>query len=326
MKVSINKKFLELSKPISISNRTFTGMDVITVSIEDGDFVGIGECSPQARYQQTSESCIQELEAAKGEIETGLVDRETLQTRLPANSARNALDCALWDLEAKKSSCDIWSLTGVAAKDSLQCDITIGLNSPEKMAADARAYNQVGMLKLKLGGEQDMACLKAVREAAPNCQIIVDVNEGWTIEQLQAFTPELEQYGVKMIEQPLPSEDDAALCEYTGSIPLCADESCHDRKSLDGLDGLYQFINIKLDKSGGLTEAIALAAEARLRGFKLMVGCMAGTSIAMAPAYVIATLCDVVDIDVPLHIKNDVEDGFVYRNGEMGIFSSKLWG
>jgi L-Ala-D/L-Glu epimerase / N-acetyl-D-glutamate racemase len=326
MKLSIETRFLELKEPISIANRTFDGMDIISVTLGSNGYTGRGECSPQKLYGQTTQGCIEQIMQLQREIESGNIDRQQLQRLLPACSARNALDCAFWDLETKIAASDIWSLSGIAVKDRLVVDVTIGLNSPEKMAMDARRLSHMSMLKLKLGDSDDMACLQAVRLAAPKSHLIIDVNEGWSFDQLQRYQPVLEACGVQMIEQPLPSTEDHQLANYTGSIPLCADESCHDRQSLDGIKGLYQYVNIKLDKTGGLTEAIALAKEAKKQGFRLMVGCMAGTSLAMAPAYVIGTLCEVVDLDVPLQLKNDIENAMHYEGTFINTFSADLWG
>jgi L-alanine-DL-glutamate epimerase-like enolase superfamily enzyme len=245
---------------------------------------------------------------------------------MPARSARNAIDCALWDLEAKRTGRSIWALAGLQAPASIPSDVTIGILSPEETAAAAAGLGEAPMVKLKLGGAHDLECVRAVRSALPNVPLFVDANCGWTLERLNYLAPALARADVFMIEQPLPRGMDHLLDGYNRAVPLCADESCHDRGDLDRLHGRFDYVNIKLDKTGGLTEALALAAAARARGFRLMVGCMIGSGIAMAPAYVVASLCDVVDLDAPLVVRDPADAALPHDGRRLRAFDASLWG
>ena len=248
---------------------------------------------------------------------------------LPAGPARNALDCALWDLMAKRSGQRAWELAGVALSAPVLTAYSIGIDAPDAMAALARERSEHRLLKLKLGdasGETDFARVQAVRAARPDARLIVDANGAWSLARLQTLAPQLAVLSVEMIEQPLPVGHDDALNDYTSPIPLCADESCLDRASLPSLIGRYQAINIKLDKTGGLTEALALKRAARAHGLKIMVGCMVGTSLAMAPALIVAYDADWVDLDGPLLLANDRYPGLVYDDGMIAPPPRELWG
>lgn len=326
MKLSVHKKHIELIQPFRVAFGLLTGMDVVEVEVSQDGVVGRGECCPMGIYGQTAESTAAEIAAIADELRNGVIDRTVLQTILPAKSARNAVDCALWDLEAKRSGRSIWEIVGLAAPQTIASDVTIGIMTPEDTARYAEGLRGASMIKLKLGGEQDVACLQAVRSVLPDTPLFVDVNAGWTLERLNDLAPRLAEAGVFMIEQPLRPEDDHLLDGYNRAVPLCADESCHDRNDLDRLQGRYEYVNLKLDKTGGLTEALALAEAARARGFRIMIGCMLGSGLAMAPAYVVASLCEVVDLDAPLIVKDAAHRRLRHDGTRLHRFDSSLWG
>ncbi|WP_313574808.1 dipeptide epimerase [Brevundimonas sp.] len=326
MKLTALKRRLDLTTPFRVSFGEISGLDVVAVALEGGGVVGRGEACPMPMFGHTAEAVLNALAAIAPDIEAGLVDRIALQSRLPAGPARNALDCAFWDHEAKAAGRSIWELTGLNAPDQLDSDVTIGIETPEETARLAATHRYAGMIKLKLGGPNDMACVRAVRQTLPDVRLFVDVNGGWTLEQLNALAPELAALDVFMIEQPLPRGEDEQLDGYTGPAPLCADESCQDRTDLDRLEGRYAFVNIKLDKTGGLTEALALAREAETRGMRLMVGCMMGSGLAMAPAYLVGTLCEVVDLDVSLLLKNPADAAVRHDGRRLSLFDRTVWG
>lgn len=326
MKLSVRKKYIELKEPFRVAFGTIPGLDAIEVRVEQDGVVGRGECCPMAIYGQTVQSTLLEIEALAPAIESGVADRATLQTMMPARSARNAIDCALWDLEAKANGRSVWDIAGLDAPESIASDVTIGILPPDETARAAEAQFGASSIKLKLGGEHDLECVRAVRSVLPSVPLFVDVNAGWTLNRLNQLAPYLADAGVFMIEQPLAPGDDDLLDGYNRAVPLCADESCHDRADLERLAGRFDYINIKLDKTGGLTEALALAEAARSRGFRLMVGCMLGSGLAMAPAYVIASLCEVVDLDMPLLVKNPEDAGMRHDGCSVHRFSADLWG
>lgn len=326
MKLSVQKKYIGLKEPFRVAFGTIAGLEAIEVRAEQNGAVGRGESCPMAIYDQTAEVTLREIEALIPAVESGAVDRAGLQTAMPAQSARNAVDCALWDLEAKLSGRSVWDIAGLDAPKTIESDVTIGILSPEETALAAEACRDASTIKLKLGGEHDLECVRAVRSVLPNVPLFVDVNAGWTLERLNRLAPELADAGVFMIEQPLPPGNDELLDGYNRAVPLCADESCHDRADLDRLAGRFEYINIKLDKTGGLTEALALAEAARARGFQLMVGCMLGTGLAMAPAYVIASLCEVVDLDAPLVVKDRIDADLRHDGRHVHVFGPELWG
>ncbi|MGA1799608.1 dipeptide epimerase [Sphingomonas sp. 4RDLI-65] len=326
MKVSARKRFVELSHPIRVAFGTLLGLDVVEVSLDHTGFTGRGECCPMAIYGQSASQTLAEIAKIAPAIEAGDVDRAVLQRVLPANAARNALDCAFWDLEAKVTGRTVWDIAGLARPASIPSDVTIGILSPEETFEAASSLEAPTMIKLKLGGERDIECLRAVRAARPDTPLFVDVNAGWTLERLNQLAPILADAGVSMIEQPLPPGDDALLDGYTGAVPLCADESCHDRSDLQRLQGRFAHINIKLDKTGGLTEALALAQAGREQNFGLMVGCMLATGLAIAPAYMIGSLCDVVDLDAPLIVKRPEDAGVRHDGRCLHAFERSLWG
>jgi len=308
-----------------ISRGAKTEADVVVAELSDGRHSGRGECVPYARYGETPEGVEAAIDGLRQELAGGL-DRERLQAALPAGTARNALDCAFWDLEAKQAGEPVWRLAGRAAPRPLTTAYTISVGDAEAVGAAARAHAHRPLLKLKLGGSGDLARVKAVRANAPAARLIVDVNEAWSPAQLDELAPRLQKLGVELIEQPLPAGADDALANHTRSVAVCADESCHDRTSLEGLAGRYDAVNIKLDKTGGLTEALALADAARVAGYRLMVGCMVATSLAMAPALVVGQDAEYVDLDGPLLLARDREPGLRYGGSLVHPPDPDLWG
>jgi len=254
------------------------------------------------------------------------ITRENLQSLLPPGGARNAIDCALWDLDAKRNGRRAWQLAGIPTVSPLLTAYTLSMDTPVAMAQAAMAARTYSLLKLKLAGEGDIERVAAVRRARPEAALIVDANQSWNERQLREFSPKLAELGVQLIEQPLPASEDDVLTELESPVPLCADESCQTADSLRSLHGKYKYVNIKLDKTGGLTEALRLAREAHAQQFKLMVGCMAGSSLSMAPAFVVGQLCSVIDLDGPLLATSDVPQAIRYDGGRMYPPEAVLWG
>ena len=310
-----------LAHVFRISRGARTQAEVVTVTIEKDGVTGRGECVPYARYDETLESVIEQVESLPADI-----DRETLQDTLPPGAARNAVDCALWDFECKKRGQRIWNIAGIQVPEQKITAYTLSLDEPENMFKQAEKNSNRPLLKIKLGTPNDMPRLEAVRKGAPNSEIIVDANEGWDAELYSQLAPELVRLGVKLVEQPLPADQDDDLIGLPRPLPICADESCHDRKSLEKLVGKYDFINIKLDKTGGLTEALQLKDEALKAGFKIMVGCMVGSSLAMAPATLIAQNATFVDLDGPLLLEQDRLHGLLYDESGVHPPLKDLWG
>jgi L-alanine-DL-glutamate epimerase-like enolase superfamily enzyme len=297
---------------------------VVVAELAEGALTGRGECVPYARYGETVDGVAAAIEAMREALAHGL-DRRGLQAAMPAGAARNALDCAFWDLEAKRSGTPVHMLASLPAPQPLVTAYTISLGTPAEMAA-AAAKAARPLLKIKLGGDGDRERLAAVRRAAPTAALIVDANEGWRPGNLAANLAACAEAGVTLIEQPLPAGDDAALAGVARPIPVCADESVHDRASLGALTAKYDAVNIKLDKTGGLTEALALAAEAERLGFSLMVGCMVATSLSMAPAMLVAQRARFVDLDGPLLLASDRPDGLAYGGSLVHPATPALWG
>jgi len=310
---------------VTISRGSRTKAETIVVELSEGTHLGRGECVPYARYGESLESVRRQIEELAGAITSGL-SREELQDALPAGAARNALDCAMWDLDAKRAGKSVWELAGLPAPGPLTSAYTLSLDSPSVMRDAAYDNAARPLLKLKLAGPDDLARVEAVRSGAPDAAIIVDANEGWTADIYAALAPKLAALGVEMIEQPLPADADAALAEMERPVPVCADESCHDRASLPELEGRYDMINIKLDKSGGLTEALALKTQAEAMDFKVMVGCMLSTSLAMAPALLVAQGVQVVDLDGPLLLAQDRDHGLRFEGSLVHPAEAALWG
>lgn len=308
-----------------ISRGAKTEARVVTATLRAGDAMGRGECVPYARYGESVESVVAAIQGVRGEIESG-ADRAALQRLLPAGAARNAVDCAMWDLEAKRSGRRAYAIAGFPRLSPLVTAYTLSVGTPEEMRVAARKAADRPLLKVKLAGEGDDARLAAVREGAPHAQLIVDANEAWREETLVAQLDACARHGVALVEQPLPAGQDAILAEIARPIPICADESAHDRASLEALEGRYDAVNIKLDKAGGLTEALAMAQAARLMGFQIMAGCMVGTSLAMAPAMLIGEMAAFVDLDGPLLLARDREPGLAYEGSTMTPPPVALWG
>ena len=310
----------------TISRGSKTQADVVVVELRDGEYRGRGECTPYPRYGETAAGVAAAIEALRQPLLDGL-DRAGLQRLLPSGAARNGLDCAFWDLEAKQSGRPAHVLAGLPAPGPVNTAYTISLGTPEAMAQAARAAAARPLLKIKLGsGDEDPARIRAIRNAAPATELIVDANEGWTPENLAANLAACAEVGVTLIEQPLPSADDLALAAVAHPIPICADESVHDRATLARLKGKYEAVNIKLDKAGGLTEALALAEDARRLGFEIMVGSMVATSLAVAPAMLLAQRARVVDLDGPLLLAKDRPGGLRFEGSRMYPPEPALWG
>jgi L-alanine-DL-glutamate epimerase-like enolase superfamily enzyme len=310
--------------PIAISRGVITGQDVIVVTITERGVIGRGESSPSPRYDETPEQSLREIEALVPALEAGL-DRAELQQAMTAGAARNAVDCALWDLEAKLSKTRVWELAGLPPPRPILTSQTIGLDSPATMASmAARAWSP--LLKLKLGGDADIECVRAVREAAPAARIIVDANEAWTLAQLQSFAAAVVSCDVELIEQPLRAGNDSQLDGVRTTIPLGADESFQGDGLFERTCDRYQVVNIKLDKTGGLTEALRVKGEAKHRGLRIMVGCMGGTSLAMAPAMLLASDASFVDLDGPRLLQTDRSPSLRYDGGIIHPFAAAVWG
>jgi L-Ala-D/L-Glu epimerase len=308
----------------TISRGSKTHADVVVVTLEEDGAVGRGESVPYGRYGETVEATLAALEAARDAIEAGL-GRDDVANHVPPLSGRNALDCALWDLAAKQSGKRVWQLAHRPEWQPIVTAYTLSLASPEAMA-EAAAMSDRPLLKLKLGREGDEERLKRVREAVPNSRIIVDANEGWSPENLPRMLAICAEQRVEMVEQPLPADKDGALAEIARPVAVCADESAHDRHGLAGLSGKYDAVNIKLDKTGGLTEALAMERAARDQGFKIMVGCMVATSLAMAPALLVAQVAGIADLDGPLLLARDREPGLRYDGSTVFPPTPELWG
>jgi L-alanine-DL-glutamate epimerase-like enolase superfamily enzyme len=301
---------------------------VTAARIESGTViaVGRGEGVPYARYGESPEAVLAQIETAAHALAAAAVPRAAVQSLLPAGAARNAIDSALWDLEAKTSGVPVWRLAGLPEPRPLVTAFTLSVDTPEAMADAARKAAHLPLLKIKLAGAGDAARLEAVRSGAPNARLIVDANEGWTPSLLPDLTRLCAENGVAWIEQPLPAAADEALRGFASPVPLVADESVHGLASLAALVGKYQAVNLKLDKTGGLTEALAVRAEARRLGFALMVGCMVSTSLAMAPAFLLAQGAEIVDLDGPLLLASDRADPIRYEGGVLQHPPAALWG
>jgi L-alanine-DL-glutamate epimerase-like enolase superfamily enzyme len=309
----------------SIARGAKTEARVVVATLTDGPHRGRGECVPYARYGETVAGVAAAIDAMREPLAGGL-DRIGLQARMPAGAARNALDCAFWDLEAKRAGRPVHALAGLPSPRPRVTAYTISLDRPEQMAAAAATAASRKLLKVKLGGPNDPDRIRAVRAAAPDCELIVDANEGWVAENLSENLGACAEAGVTLVEQPVPASRDQCLAAFPSPIPICADESVHDRASLEALVGKYDAINIKLDKTGGLTEALELAAEAEQLGFALMVGCMVATSLAMAPAHLLAQRARVVDLDGPLLLARDRPHGLHYEGSLVYPPTPELWG
>ena len=324
LSIEAKEEIWPLKQPFRISRGSRTEARVIVVTVSDGEGTGRGEGVSLARYSQNTASVLAQIESIKGENN---LDRQGLQDLLPAGAARNALDCALWDLEAKASAKRVWERANILTVPEVATSFTISLDAPQKMGEAANANANLPILKLKLGGDNlDVTRVEAVRDAAPAARLLVDANESWSPEHYQKIVPALKQLGVEVIEQPFPASTDEVLETLDHPIPVCADESCHTTSDLSRLTNRYEVVNVKLDKTGGLTEALRLCSRAAESGFKLLIGCMACTSLAIAPVRLLASVADYIDLDGPLLLAGDRLNGLTYRNGKVGMPHRQLWG
>ena len=330
----VNPKALQLSVHIetwpiaghfTISRGAKTEAKVVVAELTDGKFRGRGECVPYARYGESVDAVAATLENLAQKVAAGLSHKD-VQSALPAGAARNALDCAFWDLEAKRTGTPVYKLAGLSVPGPLTTAFTISLGSPEVMANAAREASARPLLKIKLGGEGDADRIAAIRNAVPQTELIVDANEGWTPDNLAANLDACARAGVTLVEQPLHADADAALAGLPRLVPVCADESAHDTASLKSLIGKYDAVNIKLDKTGGLTEALAMTSEAQRLGLTIMTGCMVATSLSMAPAILIAQSARFVDLDGPLLLAKDRDHALRYEGSRVYPPTAKLWG
>ena len=309
----------------TISRGSRTEAVVVTATLSDGHHEGRGECVPYARYGETVEGVAAAIEAMAPALADGL-DRKALQAAMPPGAARNALDCAFWDLDARRAGVRMWELAGLPAPGPVVTAYTLSLDTPEAMQAKAAENAHRPLLKIKLGTPDDLPRLRAVRAGAPASRLIIDANEGWSAADYTALAPALVELGVELVEQPLPAGDDAALAGLERPLPVCADEACHGLDTLPGLVGRYDTINIKLDKTGGLTEALALKEAALADGYEIMVGCMVGSSLAMAPAVLVAQGAAVTDLDGPLLLAEDREQPLLFDEAGVHPSAPGLWG
>lgn len=324
-KLDVKAESWPIAGSFTIARGSKTVAETVVVTLRENGFIGRGESVPYSRYNETVPQVVASLEAARGKIEAGMGRAELGNLNLP-KAAHNALDCALWDLEAKKSGTPVWQLAHLQKPSPAITAYTLSLDTPEAMAKAAANSAHYPLLKLKLGRDGDVERLAAIREAVPKARLIVDANEGWSPTILPARLNACEKYGVELVEQPLPADNDEALRGLARNTIICADESAHDIAGLSKLIGKYDAINIKLDKTGGLTSALALATAAKALNFKVMVGCMLATSLAMAPAFLLAQLADYVDLDGPLLLAKDRDNGIEYKNGIMSPPPPELWG
>ena len=323
--LSVRAERWPLAEAFVISRGSKTEAEVVVAEISDGPHRGRGEAVPYGRYGETVEGVLDQIGGVRAQVEAGL-DRAGLQAQLAPGAARNALDCALWDLAAKRAGVRAWALAGRARLDPVKTCFTISLGPAAAMAEAARAHARRPMLKLKIGGPDDLDAVAAVRTAAPRARLVVDANEGLSFDTLRRLAPEFARLQVKLLEQPLAAGEDAALEGYACPVPLCADESLHTRAELAVCARRYGFINVKLDKTGGLTEALALVQEARGLGLGVMVGCMVATSLAMAPAMILAQGAEVVDLDGPLLLARDRQPGLAITGSVIEPPPAELWG
>jgi L-alanine-DL-glutamate epimerase-like enolase superfamily enzyme len=323
LKIEAKEEFWPLNQPFRISRGSRTDAHVMTISVSDGEYTGRGEGVPIARYNQSAATVLAQIESMR---DVSDLSRNDLQQLLPPGAARNALDCALWDFEAKRSGKRVWQLANIPIVDQ-ETSFTISLGRPETMAVSAAAAAELPILKLKLGGDDaDLARVERVRLAAPKARLLVDANESWSAHHYRKIVPALKELGVELIEQPFPAAADDALETLDHPIPLCADESCHTSADLPRVKNRYEVINVKLDKTGGLSEALRLCQHARENSFKLLIGCMVCTSLSIAAARLLASNADWVDLDGPLLLVRDRDHGLVYRNGNIGLPIREFWG
>ena len=320
--MTIHAQSLPLSRPFRISRGAKTSADVVVVELTQDGMTGRGECVPYARYGEDCASVMAQLEPWQGQAP----DRTQLQTLLPAGAARNALDCALWDLEAKLSGISVARRIGIALPPLLPTALTVTLDRPAAMAAQALALGKVGLIKVKVDAQEPLEQIHAVRQAAPDARLIVDPNEAWSSDLLARIMPDLVALRVDLLEQPIPASQSAALAAMPAQVPICADEACHTAADLPALVGRYQVVNIKLDKAGGLTEALAMLRAARALGFGVMTGCMTASSLSIAPAMLIGAQSDFVDLDGAMLMVEDRPGAMPLRDGQLWPAAPGFWG
>ena len=327
LRFSVAEQVWPLQQPFRIARGSRTEIQVLVLTITDGEHTGRGEGVPSKRYNEDIASATASLEKVFPKIEAGGADPRQFQSLLPPSAARNALDCALWDLQAKRTGKRVWELANIVVSDAAVTALTISLNPPENMAADVRTNLAAPVLKLKLGGDElDFERVEAVRQAAPAARLIIDANESWSPEHYTRVVPGLKDLRVELVEQPFPEKEDDVLKTLDHPIPVYADESCHTSADLPRLEPLYDGINVKLDKTGGLTEGLRLTERAHETGFGILIGCMVGTSLGMAPARLLAGQADFLDLDGPLLLARDQPHGLNYERGNIGLPSPALWG
>lgn len=315
----------DLARVFRISRGAKTSAEVVTLVLCDGEHAGWGEAVPYGRYGETLDSVSQSLWELQGQI-SSMASVQQVLAKLPAGSARNALDCALWDLKAKQQQISVAEMLALPQADSVITAQTLSIDTPQNMAAAATELTTAPLIKIKLDAEQIVERIAAVHEVCPHSKFIVDANEAWNLRLLESVTESLAGMNVALIEQPLPAGEDNGLIDIESAVPLCADESCHTSDNLEWLADRYQAVNIKLDKTGGLSEAVALAKKAKSLNLQIMLGCMVGSSLAMAPSYLLGGMADYVDLDGPLLVAQDREQGFKFDNGTMLTHPSLLWG
>jgi len=325
LSLKVGTERFPIAGTFTISRGSKTEAEVVVVALSDGTATGRGECVPYARYGESIGGVVEAIEAIRGEIERGLARTELLAAMKPG-AARNAIDCALWDLEAKASGKPVSQTVCRVPPRPIATAFTISLGTPQAMAESARAAAHRPILKIKVGTSDDQARIEAVVRAAPRSRLILDANEGWSEDNIRDNLLMAARFGVALVEQPLPAGRDAMLRDIPHPVPLCADESVHTADGLAELSGRYDFINIKLDKTGGLTAALDLRDRARQAGFGVMVGCMVGTSLSMAPAVLLAQEAEFVDLDGPLLLARDREPGLRYEGSLVSAPSPALWG
>jgi L-Ala-D/L-Glu epimerase len=325
--ISIRAESWPLRQQFTIARGSKIAADIICVEMAENGQIGRGEAVPYGRYGESIETVSAAIEGLRPALENGLT-REQLAEALLPGAARCALDCALWDLQAKLENRPVWQIAGLSAPQIAQTAYTISLNGADKMAAQAAAARDFSLLKIKLGGADgllaDIARLHEICQARPDAQFIVDANEGWKIQDLARYQEPLSRFGVVFFEQPVTRQEEPGLSDI--ALPFCADESVHDSSDIEQLNAAYQWVNIKLDKAGGLTEALAMQNAARAKGLKIMVGCMVATSLAMAPAFLLAQKADLIDLDGPLWLQQDRPHGHVFRGAAMHPPATELWG
>ncbi|MXW79796.1 MAG: dipeptide epimerase [Gemmatimonadetes bacterium] len=330
---SVRSESFPLAQTFTISRGAKTTAVVVVVELSRDGCIGRGECVPYPRYNESMAGTIDALESLRPQVEAGLDGstelaevRAALQRALPPGAARNALDCALWDLEAKLSGRPAYELAGLAVPRPISTAYTLSLDDPETMGRAAAQHADRPLLKIKLAGRDDLDRVAAIRANAPDSTLIVDANEGWSADQVEPLSAALARLGVALIEQPLPADQDALLAKFEHPVPFCADESCHTADDLAELAARYEYVNLKLDKTGGFSEGLRLAAEARACGLDLMVGCMIATSLSMAPAVLLAQQARFVDLDGPLLLQKDREHGLRYEGSLLHPPHPQLWG